>query len=286
MKKGFMLALCLFPVLIMSAQNTTQRIVDKVPAYHPRIILNEKRVKKIQNQLESDKDMQKIMSALRVQGEFILSQPPVAHKLSGNKRFRLLHVSRLVFSRILTLGMLFQISKEDKWRDRAVAELKTVCAFPNWHPDHFLDTAEMAAAVAIGYDWLYPALSQEERSIIRKGLIKHGLKAGLQHQKSWWVKGENNWNQVCHSGMVLTALALAQDEPEGAEQLLQNSKLNFKYGLKAYSPAGVYPEGPNYWSYGTSYSILMASALESTIGNDWGIMTMPGFQKSCPQADW
>jgi hypothetical protein len=32
-------------------------------------------------------------------------------------------------------------------------------AFSDWNPSHFLDVAEMTAALAIGYDWLYEEVS-------------------------------------------------------------------------------------------------------------------------------
>jgi len=35
--------------------------------------------------------------------------------------------------------------------------------FPDWFPKHFLDTAEMTAALGVGYDWLFDFLSAEER---------------------------------------------------------------------------------------------------------------------------
>ena len=38
---------------------------------------------------------------------------------------------------------------------KAKENLLEVCAFKDWNPSHFLDTAEMSHAVGVGYDWLY-----------------------------------------------------------------------------------------------------------------------------------
>jgi hypothetical protein len=45
-------------------------------------------------------------------------------------------------------------------------------------------------------------------------------------------------------------------------------------------PDGVYPEGPSYWTYGTSYQVLMIAALESALGTDWNLPASPGFLPS------
>jgi hypothetical protein len=80
--------------------------------------------------------------------------------------------------------------------------------------------------------------------------------------------------------MTLGALAVAEDEPELARQILARAKEGIAHGLKPYAPDGVYPEGPGYWSYGTSFQVLMIAALESALGTDWGLRASPGFTAS------
>ena len=50
--------------------------------------------------------------------------------------------------------------------------------------------------------------------------------------------------------------------------------------MKEYKPDGVYPEGPSYWQYGTSYNVLLIAALESALGTDFGVSESPGFLES------
>lgn len=254
------------------------RIVDSITPEHPRIIMTHKRAEEIKHLLKADTNLQVIVQNLKAVGDCICKSEPVTRNLVGDKRKRLLSTSRLVLSRIMTLGMLYRIDGDEKWKIRALKEMKAVCDFSDWHPDHFLDTAEMSAAVAIGYDWFYNDLSAEERAWIRKGLIELGVEPGLKG--GWWANGHNNWNQVCNCGLTLAAIALAEEIPEKAEKLLQTAKEGHATGLAVYDPAGVYPEGPSYWDYGTSFSVLMSSALLSATGNDWGITERPGFAES------
>jgi len=154
-----------------------------------------------------------------------------------------------------------------------------VLAFSDWHPDHFLDTAEMTAAVAIAYDWMDHELDAATRARWRQGLVNLGLIPG-SNDDAWWVAAHNYWNQVCHGGMIIGTLAVAEDEPEVAQRFLRRAYTHVPTALAAYAPAGVYPEGPTYWSYGTSFTVLTVAALESALGHDGGICASPGFRAS------
>ncbi len=138
------------------------------------------------------------------------------------------------------------------------------------------------AALAFGYDWLHAELSAETRTKLRRAIVEKGLNAALDPaaKHNGWQKADNNWNQVCFGGLILGALAVGDEEPEIAGKMLTLARSRIASGLKMYAPDGAYPEGPAYWSYGTSYSALTVAALETAIGTDWGISASPGFLAS------
>jgi hypothetical protein len=161
--------------------------------------------------------------------------------------------------------------------------MQTVAEFQDWNPDHFLDTAEMTAGMALGYDWLYDRLSPETREKIRGAILDKGLQALLSPAKPGqirWEMNTNNWNAVCYGGLTLGALAIGDEVPAPAEQVLERVRAGNPRGLSLYAPEGVGVEGPGYWSYGTGYEILLISALESALGTDWGLAGRPGFLAS------
>ncbi|MBQ3332221.1 MAG: hypothetical protein IJG83_02245, partial [Thermoguttaceae bacterium] len=41
-----------------------------------------------------------------------------------------------------------------------------------------------------------------------------------------------------------------------------------------------YTEGATYWMYGTSFNILLLTALKDTLGTDFGRSDAPGFSKT------
>ena len=69
--------------------------------------------------------------------------------------------ARGVLDRTYTLGLLWRLDGNASWARRAVREMLHVTSdssCTSWNPSHFLDTAEMMHAVAVGYDWLFAGL--------------------------------------------------------------------------------------------------------------------------------
>jgi hypothetical protein len=162
-----------------------------------------------------------------------------------------------------------------------VENLLTVCAFDDWNPSHFLDTAEMSHAVGLGYDWLYSYLDEERRETIRAGLVKNGLVPALSaYEKSWWCKSEHNWNQVCNGGMIIGALAIAESQPQYAERIINLAIKSLPLALKSYGPDGAWMEGPGYWSYATRYTAYGLAALKTALGTDFGLLQIEGLAEA------
>jgi hypothetical protein len=207
----------------------------------------------------------------------ILDQPPVEHKLIG---IRLLAQSRAALSRIEVLGAIYRLEGDKKYAERARKELLTIVAMPDWNPRHFLDTAEMTNAAALGYDWFYDYLSPEDRATIKRGIIDLGLKPGLEayeKTKPSWTKADHNWAQVCAGGMLMGALAIADEEPDLAREMIPLTREAIVRAMKTFAPDGGWPEGPGYWDYATQYNVYYLAALDTALGTDLGLKSMPGF---------
>lgn len=71
--------------------------------------------------------------------------------------------------------MAYRLTRDKRFLDRAVLEMKAVASFPNWHPVLMLGTAELATIVSIGYDWLYNDMLESDRFIISDALYRHCL---------------------------------------------------------------------------------------------------------------
>jgi len=214
---------------------------------------------------------------VRERAEQVLGMKPLERRLTGR---RLLHVSREALYRISTLAMAYRLTDERRFLDKAVADLRSVCAFSDWNPSHFLDTGEMSLAVSIGYDWLVADLPEDVRAEVFAGLERNGLRAG--EKGGWWAKAHNNWGQVCRAGMIAASLTLA-DDPRLAgacEKMLRESVEALPVSMKAMAPDGCYPEGTGYWHYGVSFNVFAIAMLESACGSDFGLCGLPGFRET------
>ncbi|NRB53280.1 MAG: heparinase II/III family protein [Saprospiraceae bacterium] len=244
----------------------------------PRLILNASIEKQVRKKLKSDKVVQNMYQALRLNAEEIMKQP-VAERIQIGRR--LLSVSREVLYRMNVLGMVYRIDKKQAHLDRINQEVLAVCAFSDWNPSHYLDVAEMAMAIAIAIDWAGKDLPKSTVEIAKRSLVEKGIKPSYNKKgNTGWVNGTNNWNQVCHGGMIAAAIVVAEDEPELAARTISRALEGMPHALIEYGPDGVYPEGSTYWGYGTSFSVLTASMFESAFGTDFGLGDYPAFQES------
>ena len=246
---------------------------------HPRLILPDSEIEHIRSLIQQYPLARRIHADLIKEGEKLLTTPPVEYKLVGP---RLLAQSRHCLDRIYTLALLYRLSGRKSFLERAIQELRAAADFRDWNPSHFLDTAEMTHAFAIGYDWLYPALSPEDRAWMRTAIVEKGLNPALAAYQSQgsWVTSRFNWNQVCNGGITLGALAVADEEPEKSRALLRNALESIPHSLASYAPDGGWAEGPGYWHYGTSYAVIFLAALESALNTDFGLSAAKGFDRT------
>lgn len=243
---------------------------------HPRLIATEADFTRLRELVRQDSFAAKGYASLKYQADQMLDQPTVVHRLIGP---RLLDQSRLCLERVYTLSLVYRISGEKKYLERAVKELRAAAAFPDWNPSHFLDVAEMTHAFAIGYDWLYQDLSTEDRALFRQAITEKGLDEAIKiyQRHNWWTVAVHNWNQVCNGGITLGALAIADEDPKRAEYIVKQSVESIQLAMASYAPEGGWAEGPGYWQYATSYNVYYLAGLETALGTDFGLSSLPGF---------
>ncbi len=273
------LAVAQHPLLRREPKN----VLAELRQEHPRLLLTEERLTELKVWAKTDTLLQRYMTDVITQANAYLEAPILKHKLIGP---RLLGVSRECRARIYALGLAYRWTGEERYAAAAKSTLLTVVAFPDWNTSHFLDVAEMAHAVGVGYDWLFHYLSPEEKTSIKAGLIKHALepgKAGLSGEDlgyNGWPKDEHNWNQVCNGGLIVGALAIAESNPEYANYIVPKAVASLPLALLNYGPDGAWMEGPAYWNYATMYTAYGLGALNTALGTDFGLSDINGMAET------
>jgi len=276
--------LCIYVGGFTAAQSS-QRLLQSLRPSHPRLLATESELERVRQMITSEPLARAWYAQLRQKAEQMLGEPPVEYKLIGP---RLLTQSRRCLDRVYTLSLLYRLDGDQRFAERAKKELFAAAAFKDWNPSHFLDVAEMTHAFGIGYDWLFDALSAEERATIRTAIIEKGLRPSFvdklpNHARGydWWLTVTHNWNQVCNGGLTVGALAIADEEPELAERVIRRALDAIKLPMGSYAPDGGWDEGPGYWHYATSYTVYFLAAIATALGSDlaeWqALLRMPGF---------
>ena len=241
---------------------------------HPRILMLKGEEHTIKKTIRADATWSKLQEAILTECDNIISLPPVERIQIGR---RLLDKSREALRRLFFLSYAYRMTQQPKYFERAEKEMLAIAAFSDWNPSHFLDVAEMTMAMAIGYDWLYHNLSSNSRAIIKEAILKKGIEPSLDPKNNGWLRAEHNWNQVCNAGMTYGAMAIYEDNPDLAKQIINRAIESIVLPMKDYSPDGAYPEGYGYWGYGTSFNVMFISAIEKLFGKDFELSAKPGF---------
>ncbi|MFT6794410.1 MAG: hypothetical protein ACJAR1_002419 [Rubritalea sp.] len=247
---------------------------------HPRLFFSQAEETQLKARIKSEPLVGKLYNELIRRTDKILNIRPTKHQIKDGRR--LLGESRHALGNILHTAMAWRLTGDKKYLNRAILELDTACRFKDWNPSHFLDTAEMSTAVAIGYDWLYHDLSLEQRDLFSKALIKLGrepARAGYtQSNKAWWSNLRNNWTQVCATGLLITERVL-EKKGEPIHRARLEARAVLERCREFYQPNGGYPEGASYWHYGSNYHILGLAAVRSD-QKEMVIPTPPEFERS------
>jgi len=288
---------------------------------HPYLMINAEGFDRLRYFAQMDSTMQGYISKLEASYGIGTSKFNAAvNEYALPDGQRLLSISRDVMNKTIAWALLAKLYEEKaptvsaQYAERIWKELEAACNFKDsdgkytWHPQHFLDTGELAYPTAICYDWLYDywvktnnnvdtaqygyASGTTRLSILEDAMYWMGLSVssylpsdttGKYMTYSYNLAGStNNWNGVCNGGLMAAALALANvDRYSDNIQLFLNSAITaIESGMWVYAPEGGYEEGPGYWSYGTTYVSIFISCLDSACGTNYGLYNAPGFANS------
>ncbi len=267
-----------------AAELSGETILETLQQSHPRLILTDDRVAEIKQAAQADELLAKCIQDVMRRADATLRRGKLKHATRGKGPSKMLKVSRDCLARMYAMGLAWRLTGKEIYAEKIKENLLTVCAFPDWDPDHFLDVAEMTHAVAIGYDWTYSYLDEDSRAKIRAGLIRNGLEPGLAAYRGQigaaWVKGRTNWTLVCNGGLVAGCLAIAETDPQYAREILPAAAKCIARAIGTYDPDGAWSEGVGYWNYATKYAVVALASMRTALGKDFGLSDRQGLEEA------
>lgn len=257
--------------------------MERIPSAHPRLFLHDADIPAIKRRIAEDAFAKGEFESLQKRAEELLLEPPCGYDLHKVEP-TLLWIAREIESRVLTLAGVYRLTGDRRFAGRALAEMVAASQFPDWNPSHFLDTAELTTALGIGYDWLYPMMSEETRQTVRDAIVRLGIQPFLKGLEAGQMRYHNNWVQVVYGGETVGALAVAENADhasmERAERVLGVARSEIVTIMKLFDPDGGFEEGPSYWNYATIYNVLYLDALASVSLSDGGASNAPSFAQT------
>lgn len=268
-------------------------VISKHPGKgHPRILFTNDSLGNFQVGIASNPYMMKKWGELKAEADKILMLEPQGYV---KIKHRLLSSCAKVRNTVFALAIAYHVTGNPEYANRLWEELYHCCVvWPDWNPYHFLDTGEMAMAIAVAYDWLYSYWSDEQKAILENAILSRAVTPILQDYLDLprerasgtgegWLGYHNNWSFVCSGGIMCAALAICDEKPEYLERLaflLGKGIQEIEQSLDNYAPDGGYAEGPSYWNYASTFFAYLVSALISATGKDYGLLASPGLDKT------
>ena len=145
-----------------------------------------------------------------------------------------------------------------------------------------LDCSWKAAFCAIVMDWLDDLFEPDERRVLRDQIVHNGMLVYLwpfEYEPHIWKGLIDNGVPVC-SGIGAALALMLRDEVLDAEQILVTAHDVVQPAMRAFPPEGSWPESVNYWGVFVSGLVFYGAVLESGMGMDDGVFSMPGMRRA------
>jgi len=148
------------------------------------------------------------------------------------------------------------------WKERAVIR-------------SFLDCGEIAVAVALAYDWLYDKLAPAERRAIETAIPRNVLEPlDLVAKAPRQLHPRVEFRDIDRGARRFAPPPRAIGRSRAPEPRIGVER------LRSLGPGWGLAGGLSYWSLAMRYAGLMVAALESALGDSFGLADRPGFAQT------
>jgi hypothetical protein len=175
---------------------------------------------------------------------------------------------------IQKLGLAYLLTGKVEYADLGKRTMLVQAGHGEWHQYHrthgTIECGEVCKGMATGYDWLYGAMSPEERETIEVALAEKG---GRDLAGSLTGTGEgmnpedgeryaaNNFGLVMSGGLGLIGLVLEHKHPDAIGWLDLATTYMRKSILQQYGVDGGIVEASRYWNYSTPFCLFLMEPL-------------------------
>lgn len=264
---------------------TPERILEdykksELAGVHPRLLATKDDFERIKGLVTTDEHMKKWYAQLIGRANGYLDTPAAVYEIRDG--MRLWYVCNEVVESVTALSLAYRLTGDERYAERAWADLAAVTEFPNWNPSHHIDVASMAIAYSIGYDWLYDYLTPERRAIMEKGIYSQAFyDYNLSYQSTASPMGngvimENNHNAVMNGGAVMMSMAFMDVYPKLASYFISSAVRCTEYTAWHFAPEGSWYEGTSYGIMTLRFYAYELAPLDMILGETFSLREVEG----------
>lgn len=151
-------------------------------------------------------------------------------------------------------------------------------------------------SASFAYDWFYNVWDENRRGQLRADIIEKGMLPGIityrlganaPYATNYWngavnpFPEANNWNTVGNAGQLISALAIGEESPSFAGEILDKGMVDILQSLEHFNPHGGWFEGYAYWNYTWIYVSRLLASIDTALGPDNNTLSsLPGIADS------
>ena len=237
---------------------------------HPSLFFGPEDLPAIRERADSTEWLRAMKQAVIERAEYFLDTPTQPYPLESKDNGKGT-AGRFLQHRLGVLALAGYFTESQAYFDKGVEILlAAVRQFEPDNPDHWrthLQYSDATQALAIGYDFLYPHLSDSERAEVRAELFEYGNQI-FTDRNVWGAPSpgvtSGNHNSVQFGALGLAALALG-DQPAWTQRATDRVRGFYQYFA---DPTGYVTEGHHYLSYGQLGAYPFSLALKRSGGPD------------------
>jgi len=252
---------------------------------HPRLLFSSVEVTNLVNTAPGDPFAKPTYDDIINRANTLLGSPLLNYGLDG-ANLRISNIHTVSNDHIPYLVLAYQFTKNTSYAKRAWDQLNAMCSWPDWGANrHFLDAGIAAKAIAIAYDGLYDYLTSAQRTVLYNAVRNFVLAPGKNQIDNStgtfkWYDTDDNWNGICHGGMIMAALAAYEMDSTFNSQIIATCANGMYKYIQSVDPDGASEEGMSYWSYGFSNTFLALESMARVLGGTIGLTKLAGFKKT------
>ena len=266
-----------------------EEIISAKRASRPRILTTAERLGEVKGKL-TEEPYKSWLSELTIKADEYVATPVTERVMQDS--IRLLDACKKTADIMITMSVAYLVTDKTEYAERGILEMLNVCNnWSDWNINsQFLDSGFLAQGLGIAYDSLHGKMESDERAQIRaktKELYfdfskEMYIKESANIKRSYGTVNESsNWTAVCNSGILLTALAMA-DEGDSVtdpvcETLITNAIRALEHPMTGLEADGGWSEGLSYWAYTFNSLTNSIGALLNMTGNDYGFLSAKGY---------